>query len=456
MSCAITAHEAKRLPEYFNIVKRAYENLPSVLLPKTRTDTKYMYEFIERFDSAPMDSSIYVATKLRGGTVQKLHITESAYIKDRQELAAGTKQAVPLTGSISEETTGNGYNDFYDEFMADLGKKEIGEFDYKPFFYPWYIDPTYTLPGELNDITPKEEQLKQRFNLTGGQLLWRRWKMNELKAEKARDGIALTGEQLFKQEYPSTISEAFQSGAGNVFDTEELDKKEAKTPLTKQQAHQLIDGDDSIPESLKQGRKDAFDALWLLGVNFWVLPQVNHKYVLGADPSDGEGADSSSCDIWDKDTVEQCAQLYRKIRPDEFAEAITLLCQFYSNAFAGVENNMLTTVLFLSKIYDNYYFEVKVDEKTAKKTKKLGWNTNTKTRDLMIDDFIIAFEDGSAKINSAITLAEMKTFVKGENGKREHANGKHDDALFGAFIALQMRRFYREGVRVFANKPAGF
>ena len=32
------------------------------------------------------------------------------------------------------------------------------------------------------------------------------------------DGVGLSGDQLFKQEYPLTITEAFQSGAGNVFD----------------------------------------------------------------------------------------------------------------------------------------------------------------------------------------------------------------------------------------------
>jgi hypothetical protein len=71
----------------------------------------------------------------------------------------------------------------------------------------------------------------------------------------------------------------------------------------------------------------------------------------------------------------------------------------------------------------------------------------------MIDDFNIFFDEGNLIIHSKRTLGEMKTFVKKDNGKREHADGKHDDALFGGFVAIQMRKFDRPTARVFTNKP---
>ena len=107
MSCAILGHEREAVDMIFDIVKRAYTNLPDEIKPMVKTDTVRMLRFVQRFDGAPLDNSIYVALKLRSGTVQRLHVTESAYIKDRQELVAGSLQAVPVTGSISEETTGN-------------------------------------------------------------------------------------------------------------------------------------------------------------------------------------------------------------------------------------------------------------------------------------------------------------------------------------------------------------
>jgi len=463
MSCAITAHEAKRLPEYFNIVKRAFTNLPEQLKPITKTDTKYMYEFLTRFDGVPLDSSIYVATSIRGGTVQKLHITESAFVKNRTELTAGTKQAVPLTGSISEETTGNGFNDFYDTYMNFHNKPVTGDMDYKTYFYPWIIDPDYTLSGTIDDITPDEQKIIDTARnlygkeVTHGQLLWRRWKMDELKKEQR--GMGLSGGQLFKQEYPLTLQEAFQSGVGSVFDPEMVDGLEAVTPLNKLEVEQMYKKDWEAKSQIEKDETtkllDEFYRLWQLGVWFWELPKKNAHYVIGIDPSDGGGADFSVIDVWDKDSCNQVAQLYVKMRPDEVAEIAAQIGTYYNKAFIGVENNMLSTILFLSKIYDNYYYTVTIDEKTAKRTKKIGYNTNSKTRDLMIDDFLMLFEEGSLTIRSHITISEMRTFITKDNGKREHADGKHDDALFGGFIAMQMRRFYPKLARTFAQKPYG-
>lgn len=435
MTCGIIAHEAKKLPDYFTIVKRAFENLPEFLKPKCKTDTKYMYEFTERFDGKPMDSSIYVSVDIRGGTVQKLHITESAYIKDRQALNAGSKQAVPITGWISEETTGNGFNEFYDFYTSSQQNPNIGEMDYKTYFYPWYLSKEYSLEGVLEGETEKEAELRKTYNLTDGQLLWRRWKIKELMSEAG--GSGLKGDQLFKQEYPATVTEAFQSGAGNIFNAEKVDAIKIKIPLStssKPEVQALIDKEFRI----------------------WVEPQYQAEYVIGCDPSDGEGADFSCIDIWDKNTLEQVGQYYGKLRPDELAEYIRQAAEVYNKAFVGVESNMLTTVLILSKIYDNYYFQTVVDEKTDKRTKKIGWHTNTKTRDIMIDEFIIAFEEGSLTINSPLTIREMKTFVRNpENGKREHAIGKHDDALFAGFIALQMKKYYRGERRYWPTNQTG-
>lgn len=459
-SCAILAHAQDTLEKIFEIVKRAYENLPDEIKPGTRTNTVREYKFTKRFDGQPLDSSIYVDLDLRGGTVLHLHVTESAYVKDRQKLAAGSKQAVPKDGWVSEETTGNGYEDFYDLYQESRALTNPTPYDYKTYFYGWYEDPEYTLPGELV-IQPEdaiefgnEAELRTKFNLTDGQLIWRRWKIRELKSKGAAEGVGLTGLQLFKQEYPFTIEEAFQSGLGNVFDGERVEAIVTRPPLTLDQLYQKIS--EEQPPALIPQMRERVKALYDLGVGMWQLPQNNHDYVLGCDPSDGMGADYGAIDIWDKDTLEQVAQYYGKSRPDELAEIATQMATFYNKAFAGIENNMLTTILFMSKIYDNYYFSVTVDEKTAHRTKKIGWNTNTKTRDLMIDDFIIAFEEGSLKINSAITVKEMRTFIKKDNGKREHADGKNDDVLFGAFIALQMRRFYPKQAKVYSDKPSGF
>ena len=454
MTCGIIAHEAKKLPEYFNIIKLAFQYLPESIKPKTKTDTKMMYEFTHRFDGAPLNSSIYVSTDVRGGTVQKLHITESAYIKDRQKLKSGSKQAVPLTGSISEETTGNGFNEFYDEYMEALERKNPAEQDYHAYFYAWVENHEYTLPGTIDSYTPEEENIKQvakelyNINVTDGQLLWRRWKKNELKSKD--QGSGLSGDQLFKQEYPLTIIEAFQSGAGNCFDSEKIEALQGVDPLTPEQAYEWIAKTYPVDDIYKL----RYEQLHKLNVHFWDLPVLGRKYNVGVDPSDGEGSDCSCIDIWDDETDTQVAQFYGKVRPDDLAELTKLMAEFYNHAYTGIENNMLSTILFFVKIYDNYYYESKYDEKIQKRTKKIGWSTNVKTRDVMIDDFVKFFEEDLLHIRSKITIKEMRTFVKNpESGKREHAAGKHDDSLFAAFIAIQMKKFNKPKARAFARNP---
>jgi hypothetical protein len=387
--------------------------------------------------------------KVRAGTVQKLHVTESARVKDRVELTAGSKQAVPVNGWITEETTGNGYEDFYDLYMEYYQKPNIGPLDYKTYFYAWFENPEYTLPGILTDKTNLEYELQKKYNLTDGQLIWRRWKMNDMRLKQ--EGTGLTGAQLFMQEYPSNIQEAFQSGAGSVFDQEKLSDIDAVNPLTEQIAIEAIGANEELVKKYR--------SLLLLGVKFWEMPNPSKKYIIGVDPSDGAGSDNSCIDIWDLEDLRQVGQFYGKIRPDELAELTAELGRFYGGvdtrgAFVGVENNMLTTILMLSKIYDNYYFETRIDERTAKKTKKIGWSTNIKTRDVMIDEYNIFFDEGHLTIRSKITINEMRTFVKNpETGKREAATGKHDDALFAAFIAIQMRKFYKQRARVFEKNP---
>jgi len=289
----------------------------------------------------------------------------------------------------------------------------------------------------IYDKTPKEIEMQNGYHLSDGQLLWRRWKIKELMS--ASVGLGLNGEQLFKQEYPLTVMEAFQSGGGNIFDSEKIDSIKPKKPLL-------------FSTTIVQVLIDK-------GFKIWINPKEDGEYVIGCDPSDGEGADFSVIDIWDKNTLEQVGQYYGKLRPDELAEYVKLCAEVYNNAFVGVENNMLTTILFLSKIYNNYYYTTIVDERNDKRTKKIGWRTSTKTRDLMIDEFIIAFDEGDLKINSLVTISEMKTFVRNpDNGKREHAVNKHDDALFAGFIAVQMRKYAMAKAEIFItndNKPTG-
>lgn len=391
--------------------------------------------------------------KTRSGTVNRLHITEAAYIKDYAELVAGSKQAVPKEGRISEESTANGYNVFYDLYTSSKSNQELGEYAYKTYFYGWHENAEYTLDGAIENKTDAEVELQQAHNLTDGQLLWRRWKVSELAAEGSSNG--LTGEQLFKQEYPTTDLEAFQNASGSVFDQEQVAAVIPKKPIQNTNNTEL-------------------QALIDKRVQVWIKPQKKqnkideqtkkiqavpaHEYVIGVDPSGGESADYAAISVWDCDTLEQVAQWHGKEHPQYVAELAAALGRQYNNAYIGVENNMLSTILYLVDTYDNanIYYDVKLDQLTKKRKKTYGFNTNAKTRPVIIDNFVLLFSQGDLAINSTITLSEMQTFIITDTGKREHAPGKHDDALFSDMIALQIMKHRQQKIKAYTSKPQGF
>lgn len=444
-SSAIIAHERETLDKIFEIVDRAYENIPDSIKPKTSRDTLRMLHFEETFDGQKLDSEIYVALKLRGGTVQSLHITERAYIEGEKstELEAGSKQAVPMTGRITEETTANGLNEYHDSFMEDYDNPGQGDLDTLALFYAWHEDPQYKIEGIIKERTEQDNKLDQLvfdnygYHLTDEQIIWYNWKQKDLEkaARASGDAVRLSGKQLMQQEYPSTVDEAFQSGLGNVFDNNLLAAITAATPV------KVVDS------QMIKGEK----------IYIYEEPQDGMFYGLGCDPSDGTG-DPAAIAIWSKD-LKKVAEWSGLLRPDNLAKLIKEMAELFNEAFAGVENNMLSTILFLSEVYHNIFSTIKLDQRRQTKTKKVGWTTTGKSRDLMIDDFIVHFEEGSLQNLTQLTLRQMRTFVVKDGGKREHATGKHDDMLFADMIALQMIKHKDKAptkARVFVAKAQGF
>lgn len=460
-AAAIIAHEQKALDGLFETVKRAYDNMPETLKPTTRQDTQRSFTFEFAYDGQKLDSKIYVALKIRSGTVQDLHISERAYIEGdkSQELEAGSKQAVPLDGRITEETTANGFNEYYDSFMESWENEAPGEYDYGAFFYAWHEMAEYQIPGPpITDYTDAQERLKALVRkeygkeLTDAQIYWYEWKKKELiaAARKSDDKVRLSGDQLMKQEYPTTVREAFQSGLGNVFDGDILDEYEGRDPIrvAKWNSEEIYIWREPVIAGQKYRDETGKE----------LTHQKTMFYGQGCDPSDGVGGDDAGISVWDEQ-YRQCAQWYGQLRPDRLAELNIFIAEMYGNAFLGVENNMLSTILFVvEKGYKNYYQTVRIDERRKIKTKKIGWTTSSKTRDVMIDTYVQMFEEHDLEINSKKTLNQMMTFVKKEGGKREHAEGKHDDVLFSDFIAIQMVRNkdkVRTHQRGFGAKPSG-
>ncbi len=210
----------------------------------------------------------------------------------------------------------------------------------------------------------------------------------------------------------------FNSSGDNVVDSKIIEKQEQDNVI------------DPIEKQLEQ-------KLWI-----WKHPEIGHKYIAGIDISRGDSEDFSCMNIIDFDTMEQVVEYKTKLPPDIFAEIVFKWAHKYT-AFIVVDitggMGVATSRKLQELTYPNellYFDNIKdadrwkygiYDDKTA------GINYNTK-RAQIVQAFEEAVRTGF-KIRSKRLIQEMKTFVY-INGRADHMQGHHDDAIQSMAMAL--------------------
>jgi hypothetical protein len=245
----IMAHDRPSTSNIFEMVKRYYDNIPEAM-PKPPLAKNNERALI--FDS--IDSYFRVGTAGSGSigrsmTNNYLHMSEAAFFEKADELSGGIMSTVPDENSIVVlESTANGVGGFfYDKVMEGLEPDS----PWDTLFYAWHEFPEYTADvpdGFVPDDT--EEELKRLYNVTDGQLMWRRNRI--AKDFKGR-------EHIFRQEYPSNIQEAFLSTQNALIGGEYLERAR-KSDIKDQNAPVVIGVDparsgDRTVIAIRRGRE---------------------------------------------------------------------------------------------------------------------------------------------------------------------------------------------------------
>ena len=226
----ILSHHSSTTTVLFSMVSTFYKHLPDQLKHKLLKDNDKYLEFEN-------GSQYTVATAGegeigRGSTPQFLHSSEMASYKYTDQLQTGIFKAVaPVPGTeIIIESTAKGVGNMFHQYCMSAMK---GEGRYEMFFLPWYIHSRNTAQVRPDFCpTPEEETLKKLYNLTDGQLQWRRYEIIEFKGD----------EWKFKQEYPCTVMEAFQTSGEKFFKPEAVARARQST-LTDSRQPLIIGGD---------------------------------------------------------------------------------------------------------------------------------------------------------------------------------------------------------------------
>lgn len=433
----IITHLAAATTNLFNMSKLMLECLPYEIKPSIKGSNAQELIF-DNDKGTGLKSKIKCMTAGTSGvgrsdTFDNLHLSELAFWKgDVTATLTGLLQAVPNLPDtmIIIESTANGYEKFKE--LWDQAIK--GESDFVPLFVAWFELPEYSMPYSGFKLTKEEEELKETYNLTNDQLEWRRWCIKN----NCQNDV-----DQFKQEYPSNPEEAFLSTGSCIFDKHQIISRLNFVPKPIKQGYFIYD-EVSASKNVMKGIKWVNDRKGC--IKLYRLPEINTLYALGGDTAGDTLGDEFSGDVIDAKTLEQVATLTMQTDEDLYAKQMYCLGIYYGkakgcskNALMAIETNYSTfPQKKLEELgYDNFYVRETVDRYDKQVTKQFGFNTNKKTKPMILSNLVELVRNYVGIFNSDYTLREMLTFVRKDNGKQEAEEGYHDDKVMSVAIAYQ-------------------
>lgn len=175
------------------------------------------------------------------------------------------------------------------------------------------------------------------------------------------------------------------------------------------------------------------------GFSLWETPKAKQRYYIGVDSGEGLGQDYSAFQVVTEDGRQVAEFKSNKIKPFQFAELVNDVGLYFNKALLVVEKasagHTVVDKLKNDYKYANMYKYKEYDARGNAK-KKVGFVTNSKTKPLMINNFVELFETNQICINSKDLLSEMKLFAF-KDGKMEATFGNHDDLVMSMAMALE-------------------
>lgn len=346
----------------------------------------------------------------RGDDITHAHLSEVAHYED-PSIETAVQGALVEGAWFVMETTANGAGTpFHSQWMRAVR----GESGWTPHFYGWWQDAQNVRPKVgMTNLSDEEQTLKRTFNLSLEQLAWRRWMIGDMAHP-----------ELFQQEYPATPTEAFLTSGRMLFDWEALEQMDRTKLPVKWQGH-IVD----------RGREVRFEDDPKGPLMVWRTAEDHAVYLITADAADGiPGEAYSVADVYDTRTWEQVAQWHGHIDPKGFAEVLERLGAWYNWAILYPENKYPGNATIL-KLSEDGYPNIMADPDTD----KLGFDTTEKSKAIYVSDGRDAVKSLSIKINSPITIAEMRTFCLIDGKARPQSGCWQDTVITSCKAASTLR-----------------
>jgi len=452
--------------DLFDMSERIYRNLEPNLQPAIRHHTKSSLVFVDKDSTKEsLDSKITIDTAKnlysgRSQTIHTLHISEMAMMQNVSKLLISLMNAVspePNTFSVVESTA-MGADNFFKEFWGKCSTlKEVlsgnidtdnNKVDYVKLFIPWFIhkeyekraSPAFRLFNYEHERFGNEKELEKIYHWSLDKFAWRRWAI-----------VNLCGGDLdiFHQEYPSNELEAFIAGGRMRFDKPSV-MFYVNNVIEPTATGELFVGEseeDAHEHFGKYKPEIIFEENPTGLFQIWEYPDDKCDYVIGADvaegieivPGDSKRTDYSVASVFKRNPYKKVAQFRGKVESDIFADYLYNLGWYYHLAWICCESNKdgIHVNKLLDERYSYIFYKVILNEKTQRKTRKVGWLTDSISRPIMIGDFAKVVRERLMTNYSYDSAQEYMNFVINKRGKPEHKFGANDDVVFADALALQ-------------------
>lgn len=359
------------------------------------------------------------AQKGRGRTADRVVLDEMAFYDLRHAKIQCTdvlKSIVPTVdragGQIIGISTANGLNEFYD--MYENAKN--GKSGFHPFFVSCWDDPDMT----------KEKRVA-------------------LMRDFGRDYVL--------QEFPENDTEAFLGTGSPRFDYERITWYRDNALLLP-----IANGDITFSYVKAQHSDNQLltRAVYVQKEGkyiFYSTKKQYGQYAVVVDVAEGlEHGDNSVAKVFDLLTLEQVCEYVGKCEPAELGDIVTDLGLHYNNAHLVVEcnNHGIATITQIKNrhypdtmIFKSNYTTSRPDDKYQNPQKRYGWQTNQRTKPMIIDNLADMLNKKELPPLTKHDLLEMSKYVRDAKGKTNAEKGKHDDRVMVLAIFYYVHQSYR-------------
>jgi len=379
----------------------------------------------------------------RGLTLTFLHLSEAAsypgqgsFVSILPAVSKAPDTAIALESTAQGRTgIGETFYEYWNGAHAP-GSKWNG---YTPIFLSWLDDPASNRPEREAEDAPatdfEKELMGKPFNATLSQIAWMRMVL---------EGECRGSELMFNQEYPHSADVAFVATGDPAFTQAEIRyaMSTKKTPLMKGS----FERDGKTVKFIKNPRGKTL---------LYEERKEKCTYYIGVDCARGIEQDTGRATgdfaayvVLNGTTGDVAARFCDWVNPIEMAADVDCAGRYFNNAMMNIEltGNLglwCQQVLRDQYQYPNWYIWKGKDDKIWGKQKShaMGFETQGRSRDLLLATFRGKLHDGMKNIPGGLALKDdelcrqmdLMTMATGMRWEIEHG---HDDVFMACCFAV--------------------